>query len=81
MSCRNKVRSGTDPRDAVDTVPRACSVGVAYLDEQGEPQFVEASGWYARTLRDEIDPLREALYKTLDAVTGHFTNSTFQANP
>jgi hypothetical protein len=31
--------------------------------------------------KHEIDPLRGALYKALDAVTGHFTNSTLQANP
>jgi peptide deformylase len=54
---------------------------VACLDEHGGPQFVEACGWYARILQHEIDPLRGALYKALDAVTGHFTNSTFQANP
>jgi peptide deformylase len=37
----------------------------AYLDEHGEPQFVEAAGWYARILQHEIDPLRGALYKAL----------------
>jgi hypothetical protein len=50
-------------------VPGACRVGVAYLDEQGEPQFVEASGWYARIPQHEIDHLRGALYKALDAPT------------
>jgi hypothetical protein len=29
----------------------------------------------------KIDPLRWAVYKALDAVTGPFTNSTVQANP
>ena len=43
-------------------VPRARSVRVAYLDEHGEPQSVEASGWYARILQHEIDHLRGTLY-------------------
>jgi peptide deformylase len=43
-------------------VPRARRVRVAYLDEQGEPQSVEASGWYARILQHEIDHLRGTLY-------------------
>ncbi|PYU81299.1 MAG: hypothetical protein DMG50_16545 [Acidobacteria bacterium] len=62
-------------------MPRACRVGVASLDEQGEPQFVEASGWYTWIFQHEVDHLQVVLYKALDAVTGHFTNSTFQANP
>jgi peptide deformylase len=43
-------------------VPRAARVRVAYLDERGEPQSVEASGWYARILQHEIDHLRGMLY-------------------
>jgi peptide deformylase len=43
-------------------VPRARRVRVAYLDERGEAQSVEASGWYARILQHEIDHLRGALY-------------------
>jgi peptide deformylase len=43
-------------------VPRARRVRVAYLDEQGEPRSVEASGWYARIRQHEIDHLRGTLY-------------------
>jgi peptide deformylase len=43
-------------------VPRARRVRVAYLNERGEPQCVEASGWYARILQHEIDHLRGTLY-------------------
>jgi peptide deformylase len=43
-------------------VPRARTVRVAYLDEQGEPQSREASGWYARILQHEIDHLQGTLY-------------------
>jgi peptide deformylase len=43
-------------------VSRARRVHVAYLDERGESQSVEASGWYARILQHEIDHLRGALY-------------------
>jgi peptide deformylase len=43
-------------------VPRARRVHVAYLNEIGEPQSVEASGWYARILQHEIDHLRGTLY-------------------
>jgi peptide deformylase len=43
-------------------VSRARRVRVAYLDEHGESQSVEASGWYARILQHEIDHLRGALY-------------------
>lgn len=43
-------------------VPRARRVRVAYLDERGERQSVEASGWYARILQHEIDHLRGTLY-------------------
>src|SRR6202790_1935365 len=43
-------------------VPRARRVRVAYLNEHGEPQSVEASGWYARILQHKIDHLRGTLY-------------------
>jgi peptide deformylase len=43
-------------------VPRARRVRVAYLDEHGGPQSVEAFGWYARILQHEIDHLRGTLY-------------------
>ena len=43
-------------------VPRARTIRVKYLDERAEPQFVQASGWYARILQHEIDHLRGALY-------------------
>jgi peptide deformylase len=43
-------------------VPRARSVHVEYLDERGEPQSVDAFGWYARILQHEIDHLRGTLY-------------------
>ncbi len=43
-------------------VPRARTVRVEYLDERAEPQFVQASGWYARILQHEIDHLNGALY-------------------
>jgi peptide deformylase len=43
-------------------VPRARRIRVAYLDERGERQSVEASGWYARILQHEIDHLHGTLY-------------------
>jgi peptide deformylase len=43
-------------------VPRARRVRVAYLDEHGALQSVEAFGWYARILQHEIDHLRGTLY-------------------
>jgi peptide deformylase len=43
-------------------VPRARTVGVEYLDERAQSQFVQASGWYARILQHEIDHLHGALY-------------------
>jgi peptide deformylase len=43
-------------------VPRAHKVRVAYLDEQGKPRSVDASGWYARILQHEIDHLQGMLY-------------------
>lgn len=43
-------------------VPRSRSVKVDFLDEQGDPQSVEATGWYARILQHEIDHLQGRLY-------------------
>jgi peptide deformylase len=43
-------------------VPRARKVRVDYLNEQGEAESREASGWYARILQHEIDHMRGALY-------------------
>jgi len=43
-------------------VPRARTIRVQFLDERAEPQFVQASGWYARILQHEIDHLHGALY-------------------
>lgn len=43
-------------------VPRARSVRVKCLDEQGKKRVIEASGWYARILQHEIDHLNGGLY-------------------
>ncbi len=43
-------------------VPRARRVRVECLNENAEPQVVEASGWYARILQHEIDHLHGRLY-------------------
>ena len=43
-------------------VPRAQEVRVECLDQHGEPQVIEASGWYARILQHEIDHLNGNLY-------------------
>jgi peptide deformylase len=43
-------------------VPRARSVRVQCLNENGEPKLIEATGWYARILQHEIDHLRGNLY-------------------
>ncbi|HEY7405458.1 MAG TPA: peptide deformylase [Candidatus Angelobacter sp.] len=43
-------------------VPRARRVRVECLDEKGEPNVIEASGWYARILQHEIDHLGGAMY-------------------
>src|SRR5258708_1478684 len=42
-------------------LPRARRVRVAYLDEHGEPQSVDASGWDARILQHEIGRLTVTL--------------------
>jgi peptide deformylase len=43
-------------------VPRARSVRVECLDENGEPKVIEAAGWHARILQHEIDHLNGHLY-------------------
>lgn len=43
-------------------VPRARRVRVECLDEQGKPNRIEASGWYARILQHEIDHLQGNVY-------------------
>jgi peptide deformylase len=43
-------------------VPRARRVRVECLGEKGQPQVIEASGWYARILQHEIDHLGGTLY-------------------
>jgi peptide deformylase len=64
-------------------VPRAEQVRVHCLDHQGEPKFIEASGWYARILQHEIDHLRATLYidrmlvhsfSTVENYTRHWKN-------
>lgn len=44
------------------SVPRARSVRVTYLDENGASRVIEAQGWYARILQHEIDHLHGRLY-------------------
>jgi peptide deformylase len=43
-------------------VPRARGVRVECLDHRGEPNTIEASGWYARILQHEIDHLKGTVY-------------------
>jgi peptide deformylase len=43
-------------------VPRSLEVRVECFDQHGEPQIIEASGWYARILQHEIDHLNGTLY-------------------
>jgi peptide deformylase len=43
-------------------VKRARRVRVEYLDEHGQPQRLEATGWFARILQHEIDHLNGRLY-------------------
>jgi len=43
-------------------VPRARTIQVKYLDDRGDDQSVEATGWYARILQHEIDHLQGTLY-------------------
>jgi peptide deformylase len=43
-------------------VPRARKVRVECLNEKGQSNVIEASGWYARILQHEIDHLHGTLY-------------------
>jgi peptide deformylase len=43
-------------------VPRARSVTVRCLDENGQEKSIRAQGWYARILQHEIDHLHGTLY-------------------
>jgi peptide deformylase len=54
-------------------VKRSRRVRVQYLDEHGQPQQIQASGWFARILQHEIDHLNGRLY--IDRMeTRSFTN-------
>jgi peptide deformylase len=61
-------------------VPRAHDVRVECLDQHGEPQVIEASGWYARILQHEIDHLNGTLYidrmlsRSFSSVENHTKN-------
>lgn len=46
----------------VALVPRSSQVTVECLDHNGEPQTIQASGWYARILQHEIGHLAGELY-------------------
>ena len=48
--------------DLMALVPRARSVRVECVNENGEPKVIEASGWYARILQHEIDHLGGTMY-------------------
>lgn len=43
-------------------VPRAKQVRVECYNERGEPQVIEADGWYARILQHEIDHLNGIVF-------------------
>ena len=43
-------------------VKRSRRVRVEYMDENGQPQEIRASGWFARILQHEIDHLNGRLY-------------------
>ncbi len=62
-------------------VRRSRTVTVEYLNELGEPQTLEASGWFARILQHEIDHLNGRLYidrmetrtfSTMDNIARHW---------
>ncbi|MFL6414486.1 MAG: peptide deformylase [Bryobacteraceae bacterium] len=61
-------------------VRRAQEVRVECLDQHGEPQVIEASGWYARILQHEIDHLNGTLYidrmlpRSFSSVENHAKN-------
>lgn len=43
-------------------VPRSLSVRVSFLDQKGESQTLDASGWHARIIQHEVDHLLGTLY-------------------
>lgn len=66
-------------------VPRAIAVRVDCLNERGEPEVIQARGWYARILQHEIDHLNGTLYidrmlsrsfMTIDNLTQHWADKS-----
>lgn len=43
-------------------IPRATKIKVHYLNENGEPKVIAASGWLSRILQHEIDHLNGVLF-------------------
>jgi peptide deformylase len=69
----------------VALVPRSSQVIVECLDDRGEPQTIQASGWHARILQHEIGHLTGELYidrmisrsfSTLEAFNRHWKTKT-----
>ena len=69
-------------------VKRSRAVAVEYLDPQGQPQRIEARGWFARILQHEIDHLNGALYidhmeprtfMTVENMTRHWKDLPIQS--
>ena len=69
-------------------VKRSRQVAVEYWDERGEPQRIEAQGWYARILQHEIDHLHGRLYidrmeprsfMSIDNLSRHWKDMPVQA--
>jgi peptide deformylase len=58
-------------------VPRARSIKVEYLDAQGRPKVMRASGWHARILQHEIDHLAGVLYVDRMRSTSLSTHENF----
>jgi peptide deformylase len=71
--------------DLMALTPRARRVRVQCLNEKGEPQVIEAGGWYARILQHEIDHLHGTMYvdrmyprtlMTVDNYAAHWRDKT-----
>ena len=69
-------------------VKRSRQVAVEYWDERGQPQRIEAQGWYARILQHEIDHLHGRLYidrmeprsfMSIDNLSRHWKDMPVQA--
>jgi peptide deformylase len=69
-------------------VKRSREVAVEYWDERGQPQRIEAQGWYARILQHEIDHLHGRLYidrmeprsfMSIDNLSRHWKDMPVQA--